>query len=116
MLPAIIIISIAIGYWLSLIFFHVYGVWYYFTAKKITKDLTKSQEKLKASEAYKNSAKSNNLPTLIFLELSSLGFFAISVWMLQSGEGALAAYALMGFFGLSSVAIGYMVVAKIRNK
>ena len=51
-----------------------------------------------------------------FLELISIGFVAIGVWMLQSGEDSLIAYASILFFGLGSVALGYMVVAKIKNK
>ncbi len=118
MLPAIIIIHIVMGVWLKLVLLPVFCIWYYFIAKKITKDLqkTKKKKKLKVSESCKNSAKSHNLPTLIFLELISIGFVAIGVWMLQSGEDSLIAYASILFFGLGSVALGYMVVAKIKNK
>lgn len=116
MLPAIIIIQMAVGFWLNLVLFPIYCVWYYFTAKKITQGLRKTEIKLKTSEAYKNSAKSHNLPTLIFLELISLGFVAIGIWILQAGKDSFIAYASMGFFGLCAMVIGYMIVAKIRDK
>jgi len=116
LLPVIIIIQGTVGYWLYWVLLPVYFVWYIFMIKKITKDLPKSTEKLKISEAYKNSAKSHNLPTLIILLFFSLGSVAISIWVLQSGKGSLVTYTPMGFFGLCSVVFGYMIVVKIKNK
>lgn len=114
--PTIIIIQMAVGFWLNLVLIPVYCVWYYFTIKKITQNLPRTTERLKTSEAYKNSAKSHNLPTLIFLELTSLGFVATGVWLLTIGKGSFNAYARMGFFGLGAVIFGYMIVEKIKNK
>ena len=116
MFPSIIIIHMTVGFWLNLVLLPVYGIWYYFKAKKITKDLRKTEEKLKVSESYKNSAKSHNLSTLIILELFSLGFVVLGLFVLQSGKELLVAYASIGFFGLCSIAIGFMIMAKIKNK
>lgn len=116
MLPTIVVVQVAIGWWLNVALLPVFYVWYYFYAKKITKRLTKSAEKLKVSEAYKNSAKSHNLTQLIFLELISIGFVAIGFWILLTGRNQFIALSSIGFFGLCGVAIGYMIFAKIRSK
>ncbi len=114
-IPAIILIQIIVGFWLNLLLLPIYIAWYFFTAKKITRELKKTEEKLKITEAYTNSAKSHNFLTLIFFELISLGFVAIGFLMLSTGA-AFIAYVSIGFFGLCSIAIGYMIFAKIKNK
>ena len=112
-----LVIPSAVGeFWLSLILLPVYGGWYYFTAKKITKNLRQTEEKLKISETYKNLAKVYNLPTLIFLEFTCLGVVAFGVWLLQDGRSSLVAYASMGVFGLCAIPIGYMILEKIKIK
>ncbi len=116
MIPAIVIIQVTVGAWLNLVLLPVFIVWYCFTVKKLTKGLQKTEEKLRVSEAYKNSAKSHNLPTLIILEFTSLGFVGLGIWILLKGKNPLIAYAAIGLFGLCSVAIGYMIIAKIRQK
>lgn len=116
MLPAIIIIQVAVGFWPNLILLPIYYVWYYFSSKKMTKGLKKSSEKLGLLEAYKNSAKSHNLPTLIILELVSLGFLAAGIWLLSIGLGSVAVYFCVAFAVLCVAAIGYMIFAKINDR
>ena len=116
MLPAIVIIHVLVGVWLNLVLLPIYIAWYHLRMRKITKDLPKTLEKLKISEAYKNSAKSHNLPTLIFLGLISIGFVAIGAFLLKSGENALIACAMIGLFGLCSVVMGCMIKTKIQSK
>jgi hypothetical protein len=116
MLPVLIITQATVGFWLNLALFSIFLIWYIFMVKKISKDLPKSKDKLKLSESYKNSAKSHNLPILILLELVSIGFVTAGIWMLQNGKSTVAAYASIGFFSLCSVASGYMVMVKIKDK
>lgn len=118
MLPAFIIIIILMAeleIWLRLVLLAVYEVWDYFSVKKVIKDLRKTEEKLKMSEFYANSAKSSNFPTLIFNGLTSLGFVAIGIWLLQFGK-ILVALLSIGFFGYCAIGYGYMIFAKIKNK
>lgn len=116
MLTTCIFIQIAVGFWLNLVFLTVFEVWYYFMAKKITKDLSKTEEKMKFFESSANSAKSHKLPILILLELSSLGFVAAGIWLLQVGKSSAIALASIVFFGLCAIDIGYMILIKIKNK
>jgi hypothetical protein len=115
MIPIIIIIQLIVGYWLNLALLPFFTIWYIYIVKKITKDLPRSQEKLKLTEAYKNSAKSHNLLMLVLLELSSLFFVAIGVWMALKGAKVMIAYLSIVFFGLCSISIGYMTVVKLRK-
>ena len=113
---AVITIQVTVGFWLNVALLPIFGIWYHFTIKKITKDLPRTTEKLRFSESYKNSAKSHNLATLILLEVFSIGFVAMGVWMLSIGGDQLMAMSSIGFFGFCSIAIGYMIHAKIRQR
>lgn len=115
-LPAIILIQIVFGFLPNLILLAVYMIWYYLAVKKMTSDLTKSTVKLKTSEAYTNSAKSHNLPTLIFLSICSLVFVVMGALLIASGTGGFIGYFTVLFFGLCTVAIGYMAKIKIQSK
>ncbi|MCK4946105.1 MAG: hypothetical protein KAS59_07570 [Alphaproteobacteria bacterium] len=115
--PAIIIIQITFGFWLNLLLLPVYFVWYFYTVKNIIKDLPKTTEKLSAREAYKNSAKSHNLVTLVILMIISLGFVAIGIyiWVL-TGAGLLISYLTIGGFGVCSLILGYMIFSKMQGE
>jgi len=115
-LPAIIIIQITVGFWLNLILLPIFGIWYYFSIKHITKDLNITNKKLTISESYNNSAKSFGFLTLIFLEFGSIVFVVLGIWTLWIDKESLIAYASIGFFSLCAIAFGYMIVAKFRNK
>ncbi len=115
MLPAIILIQIFIGAWLNFVLVPVYIVLFMVWVKHVTKGLEPSYEKLSAAEAYKSSARSHNLPTLVVLEIFSLGFVAIGGWMMAEGESVPIAALCMVFFGFCAAAIGYMIMQKLKE-
>lgn len=115
LLPTVMIVQIAVGFWLNLILLPIFYVWFYVTIKKMTKDLQRSDEKLKTSEAYRNSAKSHNLVTLVLLEIVSLLFVAGGIFILNKGTNLIIGAASFGFFGFCATAIGYMIFSKIKK-
>jgi len=115
LLPTIVIVQIVVGFWLNLILLPIFYVWFYITIKKMTKDLQRSSEKLKTSEAYQNSARSHNLVTLVLLEIASLLFVAGGIFILNRGANVMIGSASIGFFGFCAVAIGYMIFSKIKK-
>lgn len=115
-LSVIFLLQIVIGYWINIIFLVFYIVWYYFYVAKITQGLQKTDIKLKASEAYSNSARSHNLATLIVFELISIGFVAVGFWILRAEGGALIGYSSIIFFGICAIVMSYMIITKVRSK
>jgi hypothetical protein len=113
---SVVVIQATVGWWLNAALLPIVCLWHYFAARGITKNLQPTTEKLGVTETYENSAKSYKLSTLILLEFLSIGFTAGGVWMLQSGEDPLMAYAAIVLFGLGTIAVGYMIFAKIRQK
>ena len=115
MLITIITIQITVGFWLNLTILPIVIVYYHFYVKKITKDFPKTSEKLTLGQSFSNSAKSHNLPTLIILEVFSVGFVALGILILLFGQNLIIALSSIGFFGLCGVSIGYMIFVKIRK-
>ena len=116
LLPGIIIIQVVFGAWVNfVIVIPVYIAWYVMWVRRTTAGMQVSVEKLAMGEAYKNSARSHNLPTLIVLEIFALGFVAIGLWMLSLGKEPVIAGLCVGFFGLCAVAIGYMIKQKVKG-
>lgn len=115
MLPAIIIIQIAVGAWLNFILVPVYIVLFTLWVYRTTRGLERSFEKITVAESYKSSAKAHNLPTLIILEICAIGFVAIGVWMIVEGEPLFMPVLCILLFGAAALAIGYMIVQKVRG-
>ena len=115
-MPTIFAVQIYIGILANLVVIVMYYVWLYLYVKKTTKNLERSTEKLKTSDAYKNSAKSHNLATLIVLTIISLLFVALGIFILATGENMIVSLVTIIFFGLCSAAIGYALVFKIKNR
>ena len=116
MLVGIVTSQMALGFWPAAGLLPFFGVWYYFAVKKLTKELPKTTEKSRFAESFQNSAKSLNWPTLILLEVFSIGFVAGGIWLLQSGRDQLPLFASIGFFGFCGVVFGYMILAKILQE
>ena len=112
MLVGIVTSQMALGFWPSAALLPFCGVWYYFAVKKITKELPRTTEKFRFAESLKNPAKSLNWPTLILLEVFSIGFVAGGIWLLQSGRDQLFLFASIGLFGFCGVVFGYMIWVK----
>lgn len=111
----IIVVQTVFTAWLNVALLPFFYLWFHFALKKMTKGLEKSSEKLKTSEAYKNSAKSHNLFTLILLELASFVFVALGFLMVYKGQKVIFGYIAIVFFGLCSCAIGYMILSKLKK-
>lgn len=105
-----------VGWWPGAAFILGFVLWYYFAVRRIIKDLQPSPERLGVAEAYRNSAKSQNILLLISMEIFTIAVLATGVWMLQSGENFLLAFAVVVFSGLTSFAIGYMILVKFRHR
>ena len=116
MLPGIYVAAMLIGFWIAIVILPIYYVWYYFMMKKMMTGLNKSEEKLKVSESYKNSARSHNLWVLIVLELFTFVFVIAGIFIIFSTANLWFGVLTILFFGFCSAAIGYMIVSKIKTK
>ena len=115
-MPIIFAVQIFIGILANLVILVMYYVWFYLYIKKTTKDLERSAEKLKTSDAYKNSAKSHNLATLMILTITSLLFVVAGIFLLATGANLIISLVTIVFFGLCSLAIDYMLIFKFKNR
>jgi len=80
---------------------------------KYTQGLKRSTEKLTCLESLTNSARSYHLVTLILLEISSLAFVGLGIWLI--GYEKLLSICTVGFFGLDAILIGYMIFNKLKS-
>jgi hypothetical protein len=111
----IIVVQSVFTAWYNVALLPVFYLWFHFSIKKMTKGLERSTEKLKTSEAYKNSAKSHSLTTLILLEIAALIFVAGGAFIINKGEKPIIGYFSIVFFGFCAIAIGYMIFSKLRK-
>lgn len=112
----ITISHVAFGVWASLIFFVFYTIIFLVLLKKYTAGLPVATERLGFREAYRNSAKHHNLFTLLAFEIVALSFLAMGVMFVNEGrENALGIFAII-LFSFTAIAIGYMIIYKIKNK
>jgi hypothetical protein len=115
-LPAIFIIQVFVGFWLNLVMLPIFTVWYQYNVKRMTKTFSKSRERMSIVDSVGNSARAHNLPTLILLELFSVGMVAAGGWLLMSEQTRLIALASIALFGLCGIAIGFMILVRCRDK
>ncbi len=117
-LPAVILSQALLNFWIAAVLAVVSYIYYFIKYKKITKDLEKSQVKLKISESYKNSAQSHNLSTLIFFEIFMIAMIGLALFLInkESGFSLVMPSLTIAFFGFGAIAIGYMISIKIRKK
>lgn len=111
MLGVIILVQMIFGSLVNLGLLAIYFPSYWLWARRTTASLTKSDEKLTVRQSYTSSAKSHNWPSLVLLEMISLAFVGMGLFLASSFLG----YATALFFGACSVAIAYMIVAKARG-
>lgn len=88
------------------------GLGYYFAMRKITKNLTKTSEKMQLSNIYEEMAKSYGIPALIMMEVFSLIFVICGIWFLLIDEYLITAWIIVLFFAL----VGYIVKNIIARK
>ncbi len=93
-----------------------YIAYFHFQTKKLLSEAPLSTEKLSLWESYRNSASSHNLATLIVLEIFSIGFVIAGFFLLTVTYNVLLPALCIGIFGLCSIAIGYMILSKLKKK
>jgi hypothetical protein len=91
----------------------IFFIWYYFTYSKLTKNLPVTNSRLTLRESFKNSANSHNIITLWAMFIVSLAFLLFFLVQLTSKKPGLMEFAGALFFGICSIALGYMI--KERN-
>jgi hypothetical protein len=90
----------------------IFFIWYYFTYSKLTKKLPVTNSGLSLRESFKNSARSHNIITLWAMFTASLAFFLFFIVMLTSKKTSFMEFAGAIFFGICSIAFGYMIKEK----
>ena len=90
----------------------IFFMWYYFTYSKLTKELLVTNSGLSLRESFKNSAKSHNIITLWAMFIASLAVFLFFIVLLTSKKTGLIEFAGAIFFGISTIAFGYMIKEK----
>ena len=113
-LPTILLVQLTVGVIGSLVLLPILVVWYQWRMMRMLKGTSTTTEKLSVADAYATSAKSHNLFTLVVLELCSVGFVAAGIWSFYRGSRLPSVLACIGFFGLCSVSIGFMIFKKIK--
>ncbi|HEY3644726.1 MAG TPA: hypothetical protein VGM16_05240 [Gammaproteobacteria bacterium] len=101
--------------WGEFVIFGAYLVWFFLGPIRQVRKFAYSDEKLKLRESYANSARSHNLWILIALFFCSLLFVAGGIFMITDkavGLGSLDT----AFFGFCTVAIGSMILRKLKDR
>ena len=110
--------QIFVGWRLNLfVFLPILLIVFYVRKRTLLKGIPISTAKLTVSESFAASASSHNLATLWLLEVCSLLFVVGGVLiMVSSGGGILMGLLPIIFFGLTSIAIGRMLVVKMKSR
>jgi hypothetical protein len=112
-LPLIIINQSVWGVKANLVFLPLYLIWYVLMLKRWTAGLEVSGEKITVAEARRNSAKSHNRGTLIFLFIVSVLFVLMGLLSMAAGRIWLGLF-ISVFFGFCGGMIGMMIRDKSR--
>ena len=112
-IPLVILVGIAVGWLYSFLTLVPLYVFYLLRIREFTQGLIKSGESLTLAESYRTQARSHSLVTLWVLQVCSVLFVTVGVLMLFVGtQGPLIPIACILFFGLCSIAIGFMIREK----
>jgi hypothetical protein len=115
-LPLVILNQIIFGPVPNLIIFPIYTIIFIALIKKFTNGLPVVTEKLKVSEAYRNSAKRHDLFTLIILDIVALLFVALGLLFVIEKRNTLLGIFAIVLFGLAATTLSYMAWSKIKHK
>ena len=114
-LPLVVLTGIIAGWAWAFMLLPVFGLWYYAKIRSLARELDTTTERLSVGESYRAQAQGHSLWMLWILEVSSVAFVVAGVVILVvSGEWLVAAAAI-GFFGACAVAIGFMILTRIRK-
>ena len=113
-LPLAIATTMFLKWWLVLLFvFPFYLLAYAIWMNKLTKNFKKSTDKLTLSESTTNSARSHNLTTLWLLEIGSLLFVIVGIFIvITSPKDWYRGILSIAFFGFT----GYVGLKMIKAK
>lgn len=109
----VIVVQLALGSLANVLVFPIYLLCYQLAVSRLVRGLALSTEKLNLRETYSSSANAFGLPTLIALEIGSLGFVAAGIFIIKYAHAVLAGVAGILFFGLCSIAYAYMILKRL---
>lgn len=110
-LPAIIIGQVLYGWKIAVLFAVMYTVWYLAMLTLWLSGLEISGEKITVAEARRNSARSHNRATLIFLTVVSVLFVIMGLLVALGGKVWLGLLTAVFFGGC-----GWMIFQMLRDK
>lgn len=110
----IIVIGILQGWIVYFLVVPLCWLWFHIGMKFLLTGLPTSDVRLKLSESYKNASQSHNAITLWLLLICGLLFVAVGTLVLSYGELILGLIVIL-FFGLATVAIGYMIYTRSQK-
>ena len=114
-LPVIIGLGALVNWLWSAALVPVFMAWFYFGTKSLVAGYPYSDSKLTLKEGYANSAAAHNAFTLWALLICSVLFVVGGILMASTAhatEQRLIGVGSVAFFGLTSVALGYMLWAR----
>jgi len=120
LLPFVIGVGVFVGWIWACVLLPVYFLWYLFAISKMTEGLQVTNTKLKISQSLRNSAMFHNIILVWFMFVFSilfvLGSIAILSGLVTSSDGYLVGLLGFLFFGLCSIAFGYMIKSRKHKK
>lgn len=100
---------------LTVLFLIIIGLGYFISTRKITKDLTKTPEKIQLSDIYEEMATSYGIPVLIMVEVFSLIFVVCGIWFLLIDEYVVTAWITVLLFALLGYIVKNIIAKKIQQ-
>ncbi len=115
--PTFIFLQVIIGMGLLLLisllpFYYIYN---FYKIKSLTKNSTKTNEKLKLSEAQNKILKLYNLPTLILMGIISVLFAISGFWILFFKKDFMGILPIL-LFGFGAILSVKMIIQKLKNE
>lgn len=115
-LPLVIALFIFAGWLFAFVALPILFLAYLFKIRNLTREFTKASEKLSLKESYQLQAASHNLGVLWALEIGSIILVLLGIGILfVSREAHFVAIVSILFFGLCSLAIGFMIRVKLTK-
>ena len=115
-LPLVILTGALAGWAWAVALLPVFGIWYFASVRAIAQPLQKTSERLTVGESYRAQARGHSLWMLWVGEIGSIGFVVAGIFILMvDPHDWLVGAASIGFFGINAIAIGFMLVTRLRE-
>jgi uncharacterized membrane protein len=112
-LPAIVAIGLILGWLIAFFLLPAFMVAYLIRIRALLRGLAVTSDRLTVAESYRTQARGHSFAMLWVLEVVSILFVAMGVFIaLAVREAWVIGFASAGFFALCAVAIAYMIRAK----